>query len=219
MELKLCAMKSGFALIQRSSKSTKQLQKLNLTCYLTLQCQHGIKFHGRNRNFDQVCKTKYCYHSDNLCNFRLNVSLCAITNKWRIHNSKTSQRGKQSLHSGHFKLSPSHIHTNIQLLPPEELQLAKQCNQLHLSGSTMASLISIQNALGISNTWTRHQISYKAKIIEGIVAENDFNSSAKKLIHMFDSRNDVNYLYILFKPQEGLTLMTSKYYEFMQFHN
>ena len=72
-ELKLCAMKSGFALIQRSSKSTKQLQKLNLTCYLTLQCQHGIKFHGQNRNFDQVCKTKYCYHSDNLCNFCLNV--------------------------------------------------------------------------------------------------------------------------------------------------
>ena len=57
-ELKLCAMKSGFALIQRSSKSTKQLQKLNLTCYLTLQCQHGIKFHGRNRNFDQVCNKK-----------------------------------------------------------------------------------------------------------------------------------------------------------------
>ena len=40
-ELKLCAMKSGFALVHRSSKSQKQLESSNYTFYITLQCQHG----------------------------------------------------------------------------------------------------------------------------------------------------------------------------------
>ena len=61
------------------------------------------------------------------------------------------------------------------------------------SGSTIALLISIRNTLGIDNTWTRHQISYQAKLIEGIVTTNDHKSSAEKLITMFDNQDNVNY--------------------------
>ena len=152
-------MKSGFALVHRSSKSEKQLQKQqNLLQYITLQCQHGIKFKGKEKIHSNVYKTKYCCETSGLCQFRINLSLCKITNSWRIHNSSASKRGKQSQHTGHFKLTPDHIHSNIELLPEDEIELARQCSQLHLSNSTMASLISIRNALGIDNTWNRHQI-------------------------------------------------------------
>ena len=209
-DLKVCAVKSGFALVHRSSKSDKQVKKDNLLAYITLQCQHGIKFKGKEKVHNQVYKTKYCCEPEGMCQFRINLSLCKITNSWRIHNSKASKRGKQSMHTGHFKLTPEHIHSNIELLPNEEIELARQCSQLHMSNSTMASLISIRNALGIDNTWNRHQISYKSKKINGFLNSNPNGSSAQKIIEIFNSRNDVNYLYVTYKPSEGLMLMTGK---------
>ena len=140
----------------------------------------------------------------------MNISLCKISNRWQLHNTKESKKGIHSVHKGHFQISSEHIHTNIKLMPKNEIELAKQCSQLNLTNSTTASLVSIQNALGVGNTWTRHQIYYKSKIDNGMHNLTKHASSAEKLIQSFDNRNDVNYLYLTFKPSEGLMLMTGK---------
>ena len=50
MALRLSAMKAGFCLCLRTSKCESQLNKHHLA-YLTIQCQHGIKFrHHPNLN-------------------------------------------------------------------------------------------------------------------------------------------------------------------------
>ena len=79
-----------------------------------------------------------------------------------------------------------------------------------MTASTMASLISIRNALGIENVWTRHQITYKQKLMDGLNNCKPLASSAEKLIEVFENREDVNYLYVTYKPSEGLILMTGK---------
>ena len=48
------------------------------------------------------------------------------------------------------------------------------------------------------------------------VEKEEFNmltpnsSSADKLIHSFKQRNDVNYLYVTYRPDEGMLMMTQK---------
>ena len=49
MDLKMSAIKSGFALVQRTSKSQKQLKNDNKLCYISLRCQHGIKYDPREK--------------------------------------------------------------------------------------------------------------------------------------------------------------------------
>ena len=115
-----------------------------------------------------VYKTKYNIGCNELCQFRMNISLCKISNRWQIHNTKESKKGIHSVHMGHFQISSEHIHTNIRLMPKNEIKLAKQCSQLNLTNSTTASLVSIRNVLGVGNTWTRHQIYYKSKIDNGM---------------------------------------------------
>ena len=201
-------MKSGFCLVLRSSKGPKQLSKQKLRAYMTMQCQHGIQFQGKEKHHLQVFKTKYSRKCDTLCQCRINISLCEVTDQWKIHNSKASKRSIQSYHTGHFKMLPAHIHTNISLLPEKEIEIAKQCSQLNLTSTTMASLISIQNALGIDNTWNRHQIFYKSRQLKEVNAPTSNDTSASKLIALFENRKDTNYLYVTFKPEEGLMMMT-----------
>ena len=54
-------MKSGFGLAHRSSKSLKQLDKgyQKLSAYLSLHCQHGLTYHGKEKSFELVSKTKW----------------------------------------------------------------------------------------------------------------------------------------------------------------
>ncbi len=65
-ELKISAMKSGFALIPRSSKSKEQLDKGDkiMSAYLTLQCQHGLTYNGSEKAYDHVFKTKWSRKHD-----------------------------------------------------------------------------------------------------------------------------------------------------------
>ena len=86
--LRVAAMKSGFMIVQRTCKSTKQLQSKHLA-YITLCCQHGLIFQ-RNRptKNSRSCKTKYATDPECLCPFRMNISLCKNTDAWYLHSIK-----------------------------------------------------------------------------------------------------------------------------------
>ena len=217
-ELKISAMKSGFALIHRSSKSKKQLDKGDqiMSAYLTLQCQHGLTYNGSEKAYAHVFKTKWSRKHDVKCNFRINISLHKETNCWWIHNTKGKNRNSADNHIGHFKMDASHIHTNVNLLPKVEITLAKQCSQLNMTSSNMAALVNIRNVLGVENNWTRHQLYYQNRLSEKLRTLNSNASSAEKassaenLIGMFEQRTDTNFMYLTFNPTEGLMLMKGK---------
>ena len=58
-ELKISAMKAGLALVHRLSKSKKQLD-VKYDAYLSLHCQHGLKYTRKEKTYEQVYKLKYC---------------------------------------------------------------------------------------------------------------------------------------------------------------
>ena len=214
--LKISAIKSGFGLVHRSSKSVKNLEKTPSAAYLTLQCSHGLTYHGKEKTFDLVSKTKWSRKCDIKCRFRINISLHRHSNSWYIHNNKASKSNNDNDHIGHFKMDNSHIHTTLNLLPQDEITLAKQCSQLNMTTSNMSSLINIRDVLGVNNNWTRHQIYYQNRINElnklNSTASRDAKaSSAEKLISMFKERSDTNFLYLTFEPTEGLMLMIGNY--------
>ena len=212
-QLKISAMKCGFALVHRSSKSVKQLDK-DMSAYLTLQCQHGLIYYGKEKNYDQVFKTKLSRKCDIKCQFRINVSLHKHTNRWSIHYTKGKNKLTADYHSGHFKMDASYIHTNINLLPKAEIALAKQCSQLNMTSSNMASLVNIRNVLGVENHWTRHQLYYQNRLSQQLKQLNCNASSAEKLIDTFEKRTDTNFMYLTFQPTEGLMLMTGNHVMF-----
>ena len=76
----------------------------------------------------------------------------------------------------------------------------------------MASLVSIRGTIGIGNTWNMYQIRYQNKKITNLKDLQPDASSAEKLITTFQKRTDCNYLYVTYKPSEGLVMMTSKTY-------
>ena len=214
--LKISAIKSGFGLVHRSSKSVKNLEKTPSAAYLTLQCSHGLTYHGKEKTFDLVSKTKWSRKCDIKCRFRINISLNKYSNSWYIHNNKSSKNNNDHDHIGHYKMDTAHIHTNVHMLPKDEIELARQCSQLNMTNSNMASLINIRDVLNVNNNWTRHQIYYNNRKDElnklnSSVSTYSKASSAEKLISMFHERSDTNFLYLTFEPTEGLMLMTGKY--------
>ena len=209
MALRLSAMKAGFWLCLRTSKCESQLNKHQMA-YLTLQCQHGIKFRHRPNSSTRNCKTNYSIDSDNLCPFRINVSLCKETNVWYLHCRKGKQKQIANLHKNHLRMDSSHIRTHISLFPEKDLKLITECSQTHINTTRIASLINIRNVLGINNRWTRYQIRYlgeKKNILSGLTSNG---SSAELLIEALNDREDTNYLYMTFEPSEGLILMTGE---------
>ena len=148
--LKISAMKSGFALVHRSSTSKKQLDKTGImSAYLTLQCQHGLVYINKDKKYDVVSKTKWSRNCDVRCKFRINISLHTNDQCWLVHNTTGPNQIFSDHHTGHFQADSRHIHSDISLLPKEELKLSKECSQLNMTNSNVSSLINIKNVLGI----------------------------------------------------------------------
>ena len=91
-----------------------------------------------------------------------------------------------------------------------EIELAKQSSQLSLSSSCIAALLNIRDSLGIQNTWTRHQLRYITQKGNALCTLTPNANTAEKLVSSFGDRDDVNYLYVTFKPCDGLLLLTGK---------
>mgnify|MGYP007045150527 CR=1 FL=1 len=100
--LQVMCIKSGFYLIQRSSKSRKQLQSY-LDAYITLGCQHSLMYCSSKKTFVRSTFTKLCTNPVERCRFTINIALCKITNRWYTSNK------------GHKKTEPTHSQWSHQI--------------------------------------------------------------------------------------------------------
>ena len=71
-KLKISGMKSGFALITRST-SKRESKEYIQTCHL--YCQHGTLFHHRKKKNIRITKSKWCVGENNQCEFRIIITL------------------------------------------------------------------------------------------------------------------------------------------------
>ena len=129
IELKPSAMKSGYNLVLRLSKSQKQLDNKHLA-YLSLRCQHGVKYRAEKNKCKRVCKTIRSTKDIEPCPFRLNIALLKDSNKWTIMNCKGIKKKDAKAHTGHYRIDPSLLRTSLKMLSAEELEIAKNCAQI-----------------------------------------------------------------------------------------
>ena len=207
--LRISSMKSGFWIVVRSSKSGNHLNKHH-SAYLNIKCQHSIIYRKRSSNNIRKCKTRYSTSAEDVCRFVMNISLCSITNKWYLHHTKGKKRLHADMHNNHLQLDASEMHSHISLFPENELELVSQCSQININYSRTAALLNVRNILGIVNHWTRYQVRYLHDKNNEFSALNNESSSAEQLIEALSSREDCNFLYVTFNPNEGLMFLTGK---------
>ena len=110
-------------------------------------------------------------------------------------------------------MKPEHLPSGIDLLSKKELELAKQCSQVCFSASSTAALLNIRSKLGLKMIWSDEQIRYlnkKKKQDKWHLTEDA--TTAESLISSFSSRDDVNYLYVTYHPDEGMVMLTGMYH-------
>ena len=104
-------------------------------------------------------------------------------------------------------MQPSDLRVSITNMSSKEKQLAAQCNQLSFTASASTALLNVRDDLGVGIKWIDSQIRYLTKKERQRVSDlSSKASSAERLVEVFDKRNDVNYLYVTYSPQEGLIL-------------
>ena len=64
-----------------------------------------------------------------LCPFRMNISLCKNTNVWFLHCGKGNKKHEADLHKHHLPMQTEHIHSHLSLLPQSEAELLQQCSK------------------------------------------------------------------------------------------
>ena len=92
----------------------------------------------------------------------------------------------------------------------EQKQLARDCAQLNFTSSVTTALLNLRKGLGMPE-WKDSQIENFLKVEKeefSMLTPN--SSSADKLIYSFKQRNNVNYLYVTYRPDEGMLMMTQK---------
>ena len=208
-ELKVAGMKEGYCLVHRSTKSKKQMENDgNFSSYVSLYCVHAVPFRKRKTMLKRLCKTRYCMDSDHKCTFHFNIALLKSSGRWQLMNCKGKSKLVCRNHSGHLKMNSSHLDCSTKFLSPEEIALAKNCAQIHMNCTMTSELLSVRNYLGLNNQWSRHQIYYMENRMKTLTSNS---SSAESLVNSIGDRTDVNYLYITFKPSEGLMILTGKH--------
>jgi hypothetical protein len=128
---------------------------------------------------------------------------------YSITSSDTPTTGQ---HCGHLCLRPEHLHAEINLMAESQKQLARECAQLSFNRSSTAALINIRDGLGMEKiNWKDSQIDNLRKVesqeFSDLSAEA---SSADKLVATFEKRDDVNFLYVTYRKDEGMMMMTQK---------
>ena len=112
----------------------------------------------------------------------------------------------------HYKYCPEELTPSLDLLSPDELELAKQCSQICFTASSTSALLSIRNKLGVNLSWSEHQMRYISNRDREVIYNlNSDATTAENLINSFAARGDVNYLYVTFHPSQGMVLLTCNY--------
>ena len=92
----------------------------------------------------------------------------------------------------------------------EEKQLARDCAQLNFTTSVTTALLNLRKGLGMPE-WKDSQIENFLKVEKEQFSNLIPNSSSvDKLIYSFKQRGDVNFLYVTYRPDEGMLMMTQK---------
>ena len=85
-----------------------------------------------------------------------------------------------------------------------------QCSETNINPTRAANLINVRDALGINDKWNRYQIRYLINKRNDIGKLSSNSFSAEQLINSLSLRDDTNYLYVTFEPDEGLVLIGGK---------
>lgn len=113
-------------------------------------------------------------------------------------------------HSNHYQMSTEHLIASVQMMPETERALARQCAQLCFTSNSVSSLLAIRDELGANITWSASQLWYMTKKDREIALNLSADANtAERLVETFSQRDDVNYLYVTFHPNDGMLLFTS----------
>jgi hypothetical protein len=107
-------------------------------------------------------------------------------------------------------MKPSHLHTSLSLLPPEEIALAKSCAKVDIGAPAVAAVLNVRNSTG--NHVTTDQVRW-LKRVEKSISDGELTpdaSSTQKLVESFRKRKDVSFVNITFHKTHGLLLITNK---------
>ena len=220
-EIKIAALLHGFNLVKGQCYYRATLVKRNPNskryCSIRLECEQ----HRRRRDSKSTGKRKRTNNStskksdtlEGCCPFVVNIYLhvddgSSKSNRWFMASTKRSNppAPPSGTHSGHYCLETEDLMASPNLLTKEQKELAKQCNQLHLSKSNSAALLSLRDSLGI--TWDKSQLYYlsrrEERLKQNLTADK---SSADKLIESFDKRDDVSYCLVSYDRANGLIFL------------
>ena len=115
-------------------------------------------------------------------------------------------------HTNYFCLRPEYLHAKLQLLSAEQRKIARKCSQLFFNTSSTIILINIYQDLGITTLEfkdSQTQCFYK-KAREELSDLTSEANSADTMTESFESRKGVNYLYVIYHPNEGLLMITQQ---------
>ena len=142
--LRVMCIKSGFYLVQHSTKTQIQLASDHST-YISLCCQHSLLYCTSKKTYIRSTFTKLCIDPNKRCRFSINVALCKLTNRWFLKNTRNRKTKQYTQYTGHMKLLPAHISCPINILNEEDHKLMSECNQVTINAAKIAQLISLRN--------------------------------------------------------------------------
>ena len=141
--------------------------------------------------------TKRPISQDDRCSFNLRV-FCWDDNSWYLRPLACHD---QPFHCKHVKLS----HTKIpaSLIPEETRTLIQDATISLVDTSAVRRMVLNRYDLHVSNEQIR---TIRKKTIEELIEEaglKPYGSSAEKLINLFSSFDDVNFMYLLHTQESG----------------
>ena len=102
-------------------------------------------YRARPKNNVSASKTKWCVGVTNKYEFRMHIGLMRNCNRWVLKNCKSQDKKTSGMHTGNIKLDIGHLHTRLDLLSLNKLELAQNCSQLNISLSATTELLNICN--------------------------------------------------------------------------
>ena len=103
-----------------------------------------------------------------------------------------------------------HMNAPSTCLSKKEVALAKQCRECGINSKSISHLLNKRNDSGYNIDWNPAQI-YRIRQKEDFMKGLSQNAtSAENLVTSFENRDDVDYLYVTYHPEDGMILIKGK---------
>ena len=191
--IQMACKNSGFKTSRGSS--SRATQKGNILAFLHIICEHGRESVTalRQQNKSLKYKTSRPMTDVERCPFVLKVFCANHDGCWYLQPTYENH-SESCVHKGHVQLMPEDVHTPLNQLDEDALELALQMHELQLDDSLKAKLINIRSEG--STKFTPAQIRYAIARAQAEKICNDFDhkqSSAEKLLASFDKMKQDNH--------------------------